>query len=111
MPLGVTGPRLFTPQPELRPPRLSVPGPDAEVAVQGYGCLVADPDDPGLAGLAADGDLPLRQVDVATLRVVRVVADRCQFGEPDAGGPEHRDDGGVPALSEGPARAGLLQGR
>jgi len=33
--------------------------------------------------LAAHGDLPAPQVDVAALRVVRVVAEPGQLGEPD----------------------------
>src|SRR5215472_14142436 len=39
---------------------------------------------PGLAGPASDDDLPLPQVDVAMLGVLRVVADR---GQPRAGCP------------------------
>jgi hypothetical protein len=46
-------------QPQLRPPGLRVPGPGAEVPVQAPGGLVADPDDPVLAALAADCDFPL----------------------------------------------------
>jgi len=57
----------------LRPPRLRVPGAGADVPVQAPGRLVADPDDPALAALAAHGDLPLPQVDVAALPVAGVV--------------------------------------
>ena len=75
-------------QPQLGPPGLPVPGSGAQVPVQAEGGLVADLDDPGLAALAADGDLPLPQVDVAVPRVAGVVAEVGQFGQPDAGGPE-----------------------
>ena len=61
--LPVAGPEL-----QLGPPGLRVPGAGADVPVQAPGGLVADPDDPGLAALAADGDLPLPQVDVAVPR-------------------------------------------
>ena len=48
-------------EPEFRPVRLGVPRSDPEVAVDAAGGLMADPDDPRLAALAADGDLPLPQ--------------------------------------------------
>src|ERR1035441_6406810 len=70
-------------QPQLRPPGLRVPGPGAEIPVQAPGSLVADPDDPVLAALAADGDLPLPQVDVAAPRGTGVVPQPGQFGHPD----------------------------
>src|SRR5580700_3224845 len=60
-----------------------MPGPDAEVPVQGTGGLVADPDHPGPAALAAHGDLPPPQVDVAAPRVARVIRDPGQFLGPD----------------------------
>jgi len=41
-----------------------VPRAGAQVPVQAAGGLVADLDDPVLAALAADDDLPLLQVDV-----------------------------------------------
>jgi hypothetical protein len=59
----------------LRPPGLGVAGSGPDVPVEGSGRLVADLDDPLLAVLAADGDLPLPQVQVATLRILWVVAD------------------------------------
>ncbi len=66
-------------QPQLRPPRLRVPGPGADVPVQGAGGLIADPDDPGLAALAVDGDLPVPQVRVTAPRVAWVVTDPGQL--------------------------------
>jgi hypothetical protein len=69
-------------QPQLRPPRLSVPGPGPQVPVQAPGRLVADPDDAVHPALAADGDLPLPQVDVTAPRVTRVVAQAGQLGRP-----------------------------
>jgi hypothetical protein len=63
------------PQPELRPVRLPIPGADPDLAVKTADGLIAEPDDPRLAALAADGDLALRQVNVAALRVVWIVMD------------------------------------
>jgi hypothetical protein len=63
------------------------------------------------SALAADGDLPLPQIDVTAPRVIGVVQDASQLGQPDAGGPEHRDNRGVAALGEAAARARLLQPR
>ena len=74
----------------------------AQVPVQAAGGLVADADDPVLAALAADGDLPLPQVEVTG-------SQAGQFGQPDAGRGEHRDDRGVAALGEAAARARLFQ--
>jgi hypothetical protein len=48
-------------EPQLVPPGLGVAGAGAQVPVQAAGGLVADLDDPVLAALAADGDLPLPQ--------------------------------------------------
>ena len=96
-------------QPQLRPPRLPVPGAGAEVPVQAPRRLVAYLDDPVLAALAADGDLPLPQIDVAAPRVTGVVSQAGRLGQPDAGRLEHRDDRGIAALGERPARARLLQ--
>ena len=62
-------------QPRLVPPGLGVPSAGTEVPVQAAGRLVADLDDAVLAALAADGDLPLPQVDVAAPRVTGVVAE------------------------------------
>jgi hypothetical protein len=92
-------------QPQLRPPGLRVPGAGAQVPVQAPRGPVADPDDPVLAALAADSDLPLPQVDVTALRVTGVVPQAGQFGQPDAGRGEHRDDRGIAALREAAARA------
>jgi hypothetical protein len=64
-------------QPQLRPPGLRVPGAGAQVPVQAPGGLVADPDDPVLAALAEDGDLPLPQVDVNAPQAG-------QLGQPDS---------------------------
>ena len=69
----------------MRLPGLRAPGADAKVAVEGAGSLVADLDDPRLAVLAPNSDLPLPQVQIATLRVVGVEADAREFGQPDAG--------------------------
>jgi hypothetical protein len=74
-------------QPQLRPPGLPVPGAGADVPVQAPGGLVADPDDPVLAALAADGDPLLAQIDVTAPRVTGVVHDAGQLGQPDAGAP------------------------
>jgi hypothetical protein len=78
---------VVDPRPQLRPVRLGVPCPDPDVAVEGDGGLVADPDDPRLAALAPDGDLPLPQVNVTVLRIVRVVDDPGQFRQPDLPSP------------------------
>ena len=86
-----------------------MPGAGPQVPVEAAGGLVADLDDAVLAALAADGDLPLPQVDVAAPRVTGVVAEAGQLGQPDAGRLEYRDDGGVAALCEGAARTGLVQ--
>jgi hypothetical protein len=67
-------------EPQLRPVSLRVPGTGTEVPVQAPGGLVADPDDPVLAALAADGDLPLLQVDVTAPRVTRVIPQAGQLG-------------------------------
>ena|SRR6266851_4864210 len=96
-------------QPQLRPVRLGMPCPDPDVAVEAEGGLVVDPDDPRLTGLAPDRDLPLPQVNVTTLRILRVVDDPGQLRQPDPNRPEHRDDREVAALSKRPARANLFQ--
>jgi len=80
---------------------VGVPGAGAQVPVQAAGGLVADADDPVLAALAADGELPLPQVDVTA-------AQAGQFGQPDAGRGEDRDDRGVAALGEAAARTGMF---
>ena len=98
-------------QPQLRPVRLGVPGAGPQVAVEAAGRLVADLGGPGRAALAGDPDLPGLQVKVITGGVVRVVADPGHLGQPDAGRSEHRDDGGIPALREHAAAAGVLQFR
>ncbi len=49
-----------------------MPGPDPDIAVQGAGSLVPDPDAPEPAALAADGNLPALQVQVAAQREVVV---------------------------------------
>jgi hypothetical protein len=59
--------------------RLSVPGADADVTVDGAGSIVADPDGPGLPALTVDRDLAVPQVDVAAPRVVGVIPDARQF--------------------------------
>ena len=84
-------------------------GPGAEVPVQGAGGLVVDLDDPRPAVVAPGGDLPLPQIQIATLGIVGVIPDRGEFGWPDAGRAEHRDDRGGAALGERPARAGAVQ--
>ena len=50
---------VIDPEPQLVPPGLGVPGTGPQVPVQAPGGLVADPDDPVLAALAADCDFPL----------------------------------------------------
>jgi hypothetical protein len=97
------------PEPQLRLVRLRMAGAGADVAVQAPGGLVADPDDPVLATLAADGDLPPPQIDVTAPRVTGVIPQAGQLGQPDAGRPEHRDDRGITALGEAAARTGMFQ--
>ena len=79
-----------------------MPAAGAKVPVQAPGGLVADA---VLAALAADGDLPLPQVDVTTARIPEVVPQVGRLGPPDAGRLEHRDDRGIAALREAAARA------
>jgi hypothetical protein len=88
-----------------------MPGSDAEVPVQGAGGLVPDPDHPGPAALATDGDFAVPEIEVAAAAVVRVVEDPGQLRGPDPGRGEHRDDRGVAPLGECPSLAGFLQGR
>src|SRR5258708_29817239 len=107
-PVGGQRPAVVYPEPQLRPPRLRVPGPDPEVAVEAAGSVIADPDDPGLAALAPDGDLTVPQVHVTAPWVFGVVADPGQFRHSDAGRLEHCDNGGVAALRGRAALAGLL---
>ena len=97
------------PEPQLGPVGLGVPGPGADVPVEGAGGVVADLDRAGRAALAADGDLAVPQVDIAAPRVAGVIADAREFGQAHPGGREHRDHGGVAALLERPAGAGALQ--
>jgi hypothetical protein len=52
------GATAAVPEPQLGAVGLGVAGAGAQVAVQGAGGLVGDLDDPGLAALAGDGDLP-----------------------------------------------------
>jgi hypothetical protein len=56
------------PEPQLRLVRLRMAGLGAEVPVHAPRGLVADPDDPVLAILVADGDLSLPQIDVTAPR-------------------------------------------
>src|SRR5262249_48704436 len=98
-------------RPQLRPPGLGMPRPGPKVAVQRAGSLVTDLDNPRLAILPPDGDLPLPQIEIATLRIGGVVADPGEFGQPDTGRPEHRDDRRVAALGERPPLAGALEFR
>jgi hypothetical protein len=70
---------------------------------------MGDLDHPRLAALAADGDLPLPQVHVAGLRVVRVIADPGQLRGADTPRLEHGGDRGVSPLGEAAALAGLLK--
>ena len=108
-PAGCHGSPVVHPEPQLRPAGLSVPGPDADVPVQGAGGVEADLDRAGRAALAVDGDLPVPQVHVAAPRVAGVIADARELGQPDPGRREHGDHGGVAALLERPAGAGALQ--
>ena len=107
--LGRHRPPVIDAQPQLWPPGLSVPRSHPDIPVQGPGAWIADLDDALLAVLATDDDLSLSQVQVATLRIHRVVSDRGELGQPDAGRLEHRDDRCVAALGERPALAGALQ--
>src|ERR1039457_6906834 len=72
-------PPVVHPEPQLRPERLAMPGPDPDIAVEPASSLAPNPDDPHLAALAAlaalavDPDLPLPQVKVAASRVTRVM--------------------------------------
>jgi hypothetical protein len=109
--LGGHRPAVADAQPQLRPPRLGVPGPGTDVPVQGPGALVADLDDALPAVLTADGDLPLLQIQVATLRIHRVIPDTRQLRQPDTGRLEHRHDRRVAALGERMSLAGAFQFR
>jgi len=109
--LAVIGPRLFTPSHSCGRQALGVPGPGPEVPVHSARGRVADRDDRGRAVLAPGGNLPLPQIQVTTVGVVRVVTDCGEFGQPDTGRPEHRDDRGVAALSKAAARTGLPEFR
>jgi hypothetical protein len=91
-------------QPQLGPLGVGMPGAGAEVPVQAAGGLVADLDDPVLAALAVDDELPLPQVEITA-------AQADELGQPDAGRGEHGDDGGVAALGEAAARARPFQPR
>ena len=87
-----------------------MPGSHPQVPVQGAGRLVADFDDPASTALPQ-------------IRISRLCKSRSsgtgssgsygsgRLGEPDAGGPEHRDDRGITAVGKRPALAGLLQFR
>jgi hypothetical protein len=86
------------PEPQLGPVGLGVPGPGAEVPVQGAGGVVADLDLAGRAALAVDGDLAVPQVDIAALRVGWVIAEARELGQADPGRREYGDHGGVAAL-------------
>ena len=88
-----------------------MPGAGTHIPVEGAGGVVADLDGAGLAALAADGDLPVPEVDVAAPRGVGVVADSCYFGLVDPGRLEHGDDRRVAAVLEAPACTGPLQPR
>src|SRR5689334_12784223 len=72
-------PAVIDPQPQLRPPGLGVPGTHPDVAVHGPGGRVADLHDALPAALASHRNLPRPQVQVATLRILRVVADARQL--------------------------------
>src|SRR5271154_2212094 len=74
-------PPVIDAEPQLRLPGLCVPGPGPQVAVEAAGRLMADLDGPGLAGLAADPDLPGLKVKVAAGGVAGVVADPGELGE------------------------------
>jgi len=106
-PAGGHRPAVARAQPQLRPPRLRVPGTDAEVAVQGAGGVVPDRDDPFPAALART--LIVRFCRSTSLRpgVIRAAADPGDLPGPDPGGPEHRDHRGVAALrrTSGPRRS------
>ena len=86
-----------------------MPGPDPDIPAGPASSLVPNPDDPRLAVLTADPDLPLPQVKVAPSGIIRVIPDPGQLRHPDTSRPEHRDDRIIPALSKRPALAGPLQ--
>jgi hypothetical protein len=81
-----------------------------QVPVKAPGGLEADRDDPGLAALAEDPDLPAMQVHVAALRVAGVIPDPGEFREPDADRPEHGQDRSIAPACEALALAYAAQG-
>src|SRR5258707_13961502 len=102
MPLAVIGGRLFTPSHSCGRHACSCRA-RTRIPVETAGGLMADLDDPRLAALATDRDLPAPQVNITAQRVIRVVADPGQLRQPDAARREHGDDRAVAALGERPA--------
>ena len=107
--VGRQRPAVVGPEPQRAPPRLGMTGPYPDIPVQGAGCVMGDLDNPHLAALPADGDLPLPQVHIAGLQVVRVISDPGQLGGADAGDLEHGEDRGISPLVDAAALAGLRQ--
>ena len=110
-PAGRERPPVTGAEPQFRAVRERVPGAHPQVADQAAGGLVPDLDGPHLGALAADGDFPLPQVNVAAPWVVGVVTDPRQLGQADPARLEDRDDGRVAPLLETAARADTLQPR
>ena len=71
------------PEPQLRPAGLRVPGPGADVPVEGAGGVVADLDRAGGGALAVEVDLTVPQIDIAALRVGWAIAEAREFGQAD----------------------------
>ena len=89
---------------------LNPPLPPPETSVLFICGRIADRDDPGLAALAEDLDLPPVQVQVTVRWVAGDVPDPGQLREPDAGRLEHGQDRGVTPVREAAALACSPQG-
>src|SRR6266852_1920703 len=74
-PAGGQRATAIDPEPQPRPVRLRMPCPDPQVPVDAAGSLAVDLHDPLLAALPPDPYLPAVQIQVAVVRVARVVAD------------------------------------
>src|SRR5579871_4347740 len=109
--LGSHRPAIAGAQPQLWPPGLGVPRTRPDVPVEGTRRLVADLDDALLAVLAPDEDLPPPQIQIATLRIHRVVADARQLRQPHPGRLEDGDDRRIAPLGKRPALASPFQSR
>src|SRR5690349_5001750 len=80
-------------EPQLGTLRLRVAGPDAEVAVEGLGCLRREGHSPRPPALAEDRHQVVTQIGV-------VEHETSKFGAANPGVKEHPDNRGVPPISE-----------